>query len=335
MLATVDMDRLTAMPSVRTGAIGMARVRPGRTLIVVLVALLASPATFQAARQEQTAPPIFKAQSDLVVLHVNVFDGKSDAVRDLPQSAFTVIEEGRPQTITFFSAADVPVAVGLVVDNSSSMLTRRAMGLAGSRAFAASSHPEDQLFTVVFNEHVRLGLQEGVTFTTSPAQAEASLLRYPAGGQTALYDAVIDALDHVQHAAHQKRVLIVLTDGDDNASRHSEADMLHRASRSDALVYTVSTVDYSHQDGKPAVLKRLAARTGGSAYFPASQAGIVRAFTEIAGNIRRGYSIGYVPEKPREAGEYRRVQVTVRAPGRKLTVRVRDGYTAGGDADTQ
>ena len=301
----------------------------------LLAVLLFVAATLHAAGQEPVTAPVFKAQSDLVVLHVNVFDRRSDAVPELPQSAFTVVEEGRPQAITFFSDADVPVAAGLIIDNSSSMITRRAMVMAGTRAFAASSHPEDELFTMVFNEHVRPGLQEGVAFTKSQAQVQASLLRHPAGGQTALYDAVIDALDHVQHATLQKRVLIVLSDGEDNASRHSEADMLHRASRSDALVYAISTVDFAHQDGKPAVLKRLAARTGGAAYFPKSEAEIARTFTEVAKNIRRGYSIGYVPEKPREPGEYRRVQVTVRVPGRSLAVRVRDGYTAGGDADAR
>jgi len=279
--------------------------------------------------------PVFKAHSDLVVLYVNVFDGRSDAVPALPETAFRVVEEGRPQAITFFSDADVPVAAGLVIDNSTSMISRRAMVMAGARAFAASSHPEDEVFTIVFNEHARRGLQDSVAFTKSQAQVQASLLRYPAGGQTALYDAVIEALDHIQRASLHKRVLIVLSDGEDNASRHSERDMLHRASRGDALVYTVSTVDFSHQDGNPAVLKRLAARTGGQAYFPQSEAEIVRAFTQIAQNIRRGYSIGYVPETPREPGEYRRVQVTVRVPGRNLSVRVRDGYTAGGDADTQ
>jgi len=285
--------------------------------------------------QEPTAPPVFKAHSDLVVLHVNVFDGKSDAVPDLPQSAFSVVEDGRPQTITFFSGADIPVGAGLVIDNSSSMITRRAMVIAGTRAFAESSHPEDQLFTVVFNEHVRFGLQPGVEFTTSQAQVEASLLRFPAGGKTALFDAVIEAMDHVQHATHNKRVLIVLSDGDDNASSHSEADMLHRASRSDALVYTISTIDFAHQEGNAGVLKRLAARSGGIAYFPQSADQIVRDFTAVAQNIRRGYRIGYVPDKSGESGDYRRVQVIVRVPGRNLTVRVRDGYTAGGDADTQ
>jgi len=316
------------------------------SLLTFIAALLWVVGTQHAAGQESVThqdrvpdagaqTPVFTAHSDLVVLYVNVFDGRSDAVAALPQTAFTVVEEGRPQAITFFSDADVPVAAGLVVDNSSSMIARRTMVLAGARAFAASSHPEDEVFTVVFNEHARRGLQDSVAFTKSQAQVEASLLRYPPGGQTALYDAVIEALDHVQRASLHKRVLIVLSDGEDNASRHSERDMLHRAARGDTLVYAVSTIDFSHQDGKPAVLKRLAARTGGEAYFPRSEAEIVRAFTQIGQNIRRGYSIGYVPETPREPGEYRRVRVTVRVPGRNLTVRVRDGYTAGGDADTQ
>src|SRR5262245_39312578 len=121
-------------------------------------ALAVVTATLHMSGQEPStsAPAVFRAQSDLVVLHVNVFDGKSDAVPQLPQSAFIVAEDGRPQTITFFSDADVPVAAGLVIDNSSSMITRRAMVVAGSDAFVTSSHPEDQLFTIVFNEHVRL-----------------------------------------------------------------------------------------------------------------------------------------------------------------------------------
>lgn len=297
-------------------------------------AVLVIAGTFAVAGQEPTtAPPVFKAKSDLVVLHVNVFDGKSDAVPDLPQSAFSVTEDGKPQAITFFNGVDVPVAVGLVFDNSSSMLNRRKLVMAGTEAFVTSSHPEDELFTVVFNEHVRLGLQDAVAFTRSPAQVQASLVRFPTGGQTALYDAVIAALEHLQMATLQKRVLIVLSDGDDNASRHSEADMLHRASRSDALIYTISTADFAHQSGRPSVLKKLARRTGGVSYFPKSEMEIVRDFTEVAQNIRRGYSIGYVPANPRQDGEYRTVNVTVHAPGRNLSVRVRDGYTAGGDAD--
>jgi Ca-activated chloride channel family protein len=310
-----------------------------RTLLPAGLLSLLLPLTL-AARQEPisppvTAPPVFKAQSDLVVLDVNVFDGRSEAVPHLSQSAFHVVEDGTPQEITFFSDTDVPVAIGLVVDNSSSMLTRRQMVLAGTRAFAASSHPDDEVFTIVFNEHVRFGNPGGVAFTTSPAQVEAGLLKFPPGGMTAVYDAVFEGLEQLEQATLQKRVLIVLSDGDDNASRRSEADMFHRARRSDALIYTISTADLSTNAGKPGVLKKLAERTGGVAYFPQTEQAVVDVFTEVARNIRQGYRIGYVPTNTKADGEYRRVKVRVRVPGRNLSVRARDGYTAGGGVDSQ
>jgi Ca-activated chloride channel family protein len=204
-------------------------------LVFLLVAMMAVlPA------QEQD-PPVFKAQSDLVVLHVNVFDGKSDAVPNLPETAFQIVEDNEPQTITFFSREDVPVAAGLIVDNSGSMIARRSMVLTGTRTFAEASHPEDELFTIVFNENVRHGLPDAISFTKSRVQIEAAVSRFPPGGKTALHDAVIDGLEHLQEASHQKRVLVVLSDGEDNASMHSDDVMLERAARSDALIYTVST----------------------------------------------------------------------------------------------
>ncbi len=276
----------------------------------------------------QSTPPTFTSRTDLVVLHVNVFDGKSDAVPNLPQSAFTVYEDGRPQPITFFNDADVPVAVGLVIDNSSSMLTHRKMVLAGGAAFAESSHPEDDLFTIVFNEHVRTGLPPSVPFTRNGQMLRAALNPYPPGGLTALYDAVFEALGHLDTATLQKRVLVVMSDGGDNASRRSRQDMFHRASRSDALIYTVWTGDLTSNLGNRGVLRDLADKSGGLLYAPRSEDDVVRAFTEIAGNIRRGYSIGYVPSSPAKDGDYHRVKVLVRVPGKSLSVRVRDGYAA-------
>jgi Ca-activated chloride channel family protein len=289
------------------------------------VAPLAGRAQEPQATPDQ-APPVFKARSDLVVLHVNVFNGKSDAVPDLPRSAFEVLDDGKPQPITFFSSVDVPVAVGLVIDNSTSMLTRRNMVLAGGRAFAESSHPEDQVFTVVFNENVRDTLPSREPFTQSHSIIEGSLLRYPPGGKTAVYDAVITGLAHLQQATLQKKVLVVLTDGDDNASKHSKQDMLHRAMRSDALIYTVFTGDLAATRGDPDVLKKLAAITGGAFYSPDTEMQVVETFTAVAQNIRRGYSIGFVPQHGDT--DYHRVKVLVRAPGfKQLAVRVRDGYS--------
>ena len=306
------------------------------SLSLMLFAGAIGPAPLAASRQDAPAP-VFKSASDLVVLHVTVFDGHSDAVPDLPREAFLVIEDDTAQEITFFSDADVPVAVGLVVDNSGSMITRRGMVVAGGQAFAASSHPEDELFAIIFNEHVRFGLPPVMPFTTSQAHLQAALTRYPPGGKTALFDAVIAGLDRLDQASLQKHVLVVLSDGDDNASAHSEKEMLERARRSEAIVYAVSNANV--QDGlggNAGVLKKLADATGGLAYFPKSDAGVAGAFDEIAGNIRRGYSIGYVPTNGRRDGAFRRVKVMVRMRGRNhLTVRSRHGYTAPGDAGTR
>ena len=296
---------------------------------VSLASLLAAAvAAFPTSARQQDAP-VFKAESELVVLHVNVFDRKSDAVPNLPADVFHVAEDNAPQQITFFSSEDVPVAVGLIVDNSGSMITRRPMVLAGTKAFAESSRPEDELFTIVFNEYVRHGLPDTVAFTRSRAQIETAVARFPPGGRTALHDAVIAGLEHLEEASHQKRVLVVLSDGDDNASMHSDNVMLERAARSNALIYTVSTAELVSDEGKPELLKKLAQLTGGVAYRPKSERALVEAFREIAGNIRRGYSIGYVPTNTVHDGRFRRVTVAVRAPSLKnLTVIARDGYVA-------
>jgi Ca-activated chloride channel homolog len=274
-------------------------------------------------------PQVFRSASNLVVLHVNVFDGRSDAVAGLPQTAFTVFEDGVRQTISFFSGEDVPVSVGLLIDNSSSMLTRRRMTVAGTKAFAESSHHEDEVFTMLFNEFVKHGLPDSVPFTRSRALIQASLNRYPAGGQTALHDAVVAGLEHLEEASHQKRVLVVLSDGDDNASRLAERDMLQRADRGSTIIYTISTANLDTGVGNQRVLERLAEITGGLAYRPRTEADVIEAFSEIAANIRRGYSLGYEPTNAAEDGRYRRVKVTVAGPSQKrLSVRARDGYLA-------
>ena len=282
-----------------------------------------------AVAASQDPPQVFRATSDLVVLHVNVFDGKSDAVPDLPQSAFQVFEDGKPQTITFFSSEDVPVAVGLVMDNSGSMITRRAMTVAGAKAFSGSSHPQDQVFTIIFNEHIRFGLPPTVKFSTNPVLVQSTFTLYPPGGKTAVHDAVIAGIEHLEEASHQKRVLVLLSDGEDNASRHSEDDMLQRAVGSNVLIYTVSTADLGTSVGNNRLLRRLAERSGGVSYSPKTEKDVVEAFAEIATNIRRGYSVGYVPTNTLQDGRYRKVKITVRAPGRRnLDVAARDGYLA-------
>jgi Ca-activated chloride channel homolog len=296
-------------------------------LNVVLAALFC---TQGIGAQEPEPQAVFKSESDLVILHVNVFNGRSDAVPDLPQHAFTVFEDEQRQVITFFSGADVPVAVGLVLDNSSSMIARLPMVIAGGDAFARSSHPEDELFTLHFNEQIRFGLPAGVPFTSNQTLLKAALQRYGAGGRTAFHDAVIAGLDHLEFATHQKRVLVVLSDGEDNASRRSEDAMIERARDSNAIIYTVSNANRRlGLAGNAGILRKLASVTGGEAYFPDTDKKVVESFDTIAANIRRGYSIGYVPTNTAHDGTYRNLKVVVRMPGQNnLRVRSRDGYRA-------
>jgi Ca-activated chloride channel homolog len=300
--------------------------RNARHLLLGAALCAAVPLIAHARQDDQ----IFKSGAELVVLHVNVFDKRSDAVPELPQSAFTVFEDDTPQDIAFFSAGDVPVTVGLIIDNSTSMLTERDMIVSGTSAFAESSHPEDEMFAIVFNEHVRAGLPDTIDFTRNRMQLRGTLQRFPPGGKTAFYDALIAGLDHLEKAGYQKRVLVVLSDGGDNASRHTEKDMLDRVSSGSALVYTVLDPNVVVPgESKPQVLRRLAKMSGGVAYFPKTGRQLVANFQEIAGNIRRGYSIGYVPSSAQHHhNEQHRVKVTVRVPGRgDLSVRVRNGYT--------
>jgi len=276
---------------------------------------------------QDPAKPTFSTESDLVVLHVTVFDRHGDPVPQLPREVFHVVEDGTPQTISMFSGEDAPVAVGLVVDNSSSMLTRRAMVMAGVMAFAESSKPEDQAFSIVFNEHVSRGLPPTVSFTSNPTLLQASIAAMPPGGKTAVHDAVIAGLDQLDTADRQKHVLVVLSDGDDNASHQREDDMLRRAERSNALIYAVSTARLDSNVGNERLLRKLAHSTGGELYTPRTERDVVAAFAEIAEKIRRGYTLGYSPTNSAHDGTYRKLIVRALVPGmRPPVVHVRDGY---------
>jgi Ca-activated chloride channel family protein len=296
---------------------------------ICLLVLVGSVVRAAGGLRQEPAPPTFSSESDLVVLQVTVFDRRGDPVRQLTRDVFHVVEDGTPQTITLFSGDDAPVAVGLVVDNSSSMLTRRAMVMAGVKAFSDASKPDDQAFTIVFNEHVRRGLPETVGFTSNATLLQASMAALPPGGQTALHDAVIAGLDQLNTAERQKHVLVVLSDGEDNASRQSQQDMLRRAERSNALIYAVSTARLDTSVGDERLLRRLARSTGGELFTPRTERDVVAAFGEIGVKIRQGYTIGYVPTNSAHDGSYRKLIVRVLAPGmRAPAVHVRDGYLA-------
>lgn len=306
-----------------------ARGRVAVTAVILCALVIGAPA---AARQDVQSPrATFSSSADLVVLHVTVVDRKDGFVSGLPREAFTVYENGKPQRVSFFRNEESPVTVGLVIDSSSSMHRKRESVIAAGMAFARSSHPEDQFFTVHFNERPWFGLPASQPFTRDITAFRAALQRTPTRGRTALFDALALALAHVERGEAQKKVLIVLSDGGDNASKRRFADVLEKARRSDTVIYTIGMADQYDDGADPDVLKQLAHATGAEAYFPKDTSDLTELLERIARDIRSGYTIGYVPAD--RATGFQEVRVDVASPGRDaLTVRARSGYERKGGA---
>jgi VWFA-related protein len=223
--------------------------------------------------------------------------------------------------------------VGLVIDHSRSMSPKLAHVVAAGRAFVGSSNPLDQMFVVNFTDNVSLGLPPAVPFTTNAANLEAAILNAPPAGMTSLYDGIAKAIAQLGEGSHDKKVLLVISDGGDNASAHTLDQVLKMAEKSSVILYTVGVFDDGDPDRNPRVLKRLAHRTGGEAFFPGELGAVVDVCESIAREIRNQYTIGYVSTNVAPDGAYRAIRVSARAPGDgKLVVRTRAGYSAGGES---
>jgi VWFA-related protein len=271
----------------------------------------------------------FKVDVNLVMLHVTVTDHGGKFIRDIPQRDFRITEDGRPQQITVFRQEDAPVAVGLVVDNSGSMRSKLPDVVAAATAFARSSNPRDDMFVVNFNESVSLGLPAGDDFVSDPDKLHTALLQIHARGQTALYDALASGLEHLRHSPLDKKVLIVVSDGGDNASSHALSGVLTSLQASDVIVYAVGLFDDYDEDRNPGVLRRMARLSGGEAFFPREIPAVTGVLQAISRDIRNQYTIGYVPSNTRRDGEYRAVSVKIAEPrADRWTVRTRTGYVA-------
>jgi len=301
---------------------------------VALVFLLALPGV---ARPQQVSTselrPVdpFKISVNVssVVLHATVQSHKGTPVSGLGKDDFQVFEDGVLQPIEFYSHEDIPVTVGLVLDNSGSMRPKRAEVITAAMAFARSSNPQDQMFVVNFNEYVSFGLPANVPFTDQTAQLQVALSRFNANGETALYDAVATALEHLKKGNRDKKVLIVVSDGGDNASKHRLSQILAMAGRSDAIIYTIGIYTDEDPDQNPSALRQLAKATGGEAFFPQTIPDVVPVCERIAHDIREQYTLAYSPANIKQDGTYRAIQVKAKAPGRgSLSVRTRTGYFA-------
>jgi VWFA-related protein len=296
----------------------------------MLVILLFQLASF-AAQLESAAPNPYtiKVNVGLAVLPITVTDHGKHSAAGLKEENFEVYEDGRRQKIVLFEDKDAPVTVGLVVDNSLSMEPKRTAVVAAAMAFAKSSNPLDELFVVNFNQSIHFELPEDVHFIRNPGELHAALSVIRSSGRTALYDAVGEALEHLKLGTGNKKYLIVVSDGGDNASHHSRSEILASAKRSNAAIYTVAILNENFADQDPAFLGKLAHESGGRFYSPKTVPEVVSALELIARDIRQQYTLGYVPINQTEDGKFRHIRVTASAPGEgRLAVRTREGYLA-------
>ncbi|MCU1286739.1 MAG: von Willebrand factor, type [Acidobacteriales bacterium] len=301
--------------------------------LVALVCVLALAQLLNAQQTAGSSAPDSKYTINVsvreVVLHATVRNRKGTPVAGLAQENFQVFEDHVLQPIKHFSHEDIPVTVGLVIDNSGSMRAKRAEVIAAALAFASSSNPQDQMFLVNFNEHVRFGLPQDVAFTDQSDQLKAAMKTVIADGKTALYDAVAVALEHLKKGNRDKKVLIVVSDGADNASARTKQKMLELANKSDAIIYAIGIYEPEDPDKDPKVLKELAKAAGGESYFPEELKDVLPICERIAHEIRNQYTISYTPTNQQADGTYRSLQVRAATPkGGGYFVTTRIGYLA-------
>ena len=284
--------------------------------------------------QEPAGPPILSVRTDLVTLSVTVVDRRGALVTGLRREHFTVYDNGEPQTIQFFTSDDVPATIGLVLDSSGSMRGRRQEMTAVADALATMRQPLGEFFSLHFNETVWPGLPPSVGFTEDPERLRAALLATPAQGMTALYDALHRGLRHLEHGTRDRKALILVSDGGDNASEQTLAAVLELARRTEAVIYTVTLFESDNRDARPQVLRALARQTGGRVFVAKRPEDVTRAFAQIAREVRGGYAIGFAPAITAEGG-FRSIRVLVdTGTHRQLIARTRAGYYAGPSRDT-
>jgi len=274
---------------------------------------------------------VISVETELVVLHATVTDKEGKPVADLKQDEFRVFEDKAEQTLKVFKREDIPVSVGILVDNSGSMRDKRRGVNAAALKFVKSSNSADEVFVVNFNEEAFLDAD----FTGNIVLLEEALEKIDARGGTAYYDAIDMSLDHLKEKATlDKRVLVAITDGEDNASRATLEQLVQKVSRSNVMIYTAALLG---SDDKRAsrrakrALEAISKASGGAAFFPKNPAEVDQMASIIADDIRNQYVLAYTPTNAAKDGTFRRVEIQIKSPKRgKLNVRTRTGYYAAG-----
>jgi VWFA-related protein len=274
--------------------------------------------------------PVFKAGTHLVVLQATVTNRRGELVTNLDQRAFKVFENGKLQPITLFRRDDVPVSIGLLIDNSGSMRVLRSKVESAALAFAHASNPQDQIFVINFADKARLD----VPMTGDIRVLEGGIARVDSIGGTAMRDAVEMAEAYLHdHATLDRRVVLVITDGIDNASVATRDRIRQQAEHAGTAIYAVGLFhdqEASRAESGRRELNELTERTGGAAYFPASVEQVESVAVDLAHQIRNQYTIAYTPLNERADGTYRTIRVKASGP-ESYSVRTREGYRAPAD----
>lgn len=268
----------------------------------------------------------FKTGTRLVVLYCGVFDKRGRMVTDLPREAFKVFENNQPQEIRVFRREDIPISLGLVIDNSGSMRTKRQKVEAAAVRLVKSSKRNDEVFVVNFNDDAYLD----VPFTNEISKLEEGVARIDSRGGTAMRDAISMSIDHLRSDGKKdKKVLLVVTDGNDTASIGITLEKLvEKAQKSGVLLYAIGILgEEDRREAKKAkrAIDSLTKASGGASYYPDSASEVEEIADQVANDIRNQYVVAYSPSNQELDGTYRQIKVTA---GSRFTVRTRSGYYA-------
>lgn len=295
-------------------------------LVLVLSSAAAATAQDPSSRADTgNGGAVFRTQVDRVVLYAAVLDRQQRLVTGLPRQAFRIYQDGKLQQLSGFSNQDIPVSMGIAVDSSASMMQMRAKVNAAALALVRASHPDDEVFIVDFKDTVELTQD----FTNDITKLERGLSKVQMWGGTAVMDAIKMSVDHLRQGAKQKRILLVITDGEDDSSNIKQDDLLRLLRASDVTVYAIgifSDVPSKKRKNAEKLLKEAAKVSGGASYFPGSIEEVETLATQIAHDIRNQYVLEF-PVPPNTKPGYHKLRVEARSSTRgKLSVRTRPGY---------
>lgn len=289
--------------------------------------LVAGAGRFLRAASDENPNYTIRSEVRLVLLDVSVKNSRGAFVKGLSAGNFRVFDNGRAQPITVFDNRDEPVTLGILLDESSSMALKRASVITAALTLIEQSNPRDQVFVLHFNDTVRRGLPDSIPFSDNIDELHAALSRGFPQGRTALYDTVIAGLEQLELGRAGRKTLVLVSDGQDTASRYKRRDMVHQVEKSLATVYTIGLIEPDDPEHNPGVLEQLARISGGEASFPSDSTRLQAACRAIAREIRSRYTLGYVP--PVEIGRHslRNIRVEVSAPDQgRLVAHTRTSY---------